>query len=276
MSISNAPYLAPAPQGNNTGNSKVIGIIITTVSIVLIAAIIAVAVLLARSSQTSDPSPSSTGSSPSTTAKQLSITERAESGITLGKDLKAGTVNTGARQIDIYFDYACSHCNHLGNDYGTGLGEAAKAGNITLVYHPVAIMNTLFSYTGASAEFFVAENEPDKYYVFHELLHEKVMTPYMKGELNPQTDDIIAVAREAGVSETNIDKLSKELTTIEDSLLKGDSSNITPLLEKVLDTTEQFVNESITSTGSAGTPTVYIDNVKSKNWTQDIPDLINK
>lgn len=272
---------APAAEEQAT-QTKTTNIVVTTVSVILIAAIIFFAVLLAKNTDTSgSPSEptenSSTTSEPNPNATLFNATERAEEGISLGKELVARTHNEGATQIDIYFDYSCSHCNHLGNDYGTGLGEAAKAGDITLVYHPVAIMGTLFSYTGAGAELFVAENEPDKYFAFHELLHEKIMTPYMNGDLtDPSAQNIVDIAREAGVSEAQCETLLKELTDMEDILRQNDQSRSTPLLTQVIETTNRFVEESMAATGGAGTPTVYIDNVKSESWSTDIPNLLSK
>lgn len=272
MTIPNTPEMNYAlPQEQTPPPKKNTGAIIAIISVLTILAVVAVTVFFAlgyADNNSGKPTPSNTSTA---------LTTDEDPGISLGKDLVAGTKNEGATQVDIYFDYACSHCNHLGNDYGAELGEAAKAGDITLVYHPVSIMSTLFSYTGAAAEFFVAENEPDKYFVFHELLHEKIMTPYMNGDLNdPRAQNIVDIAKEAGVSEENCEALSKELTEMEDILLKNDHSRSTSLLDHVITVSDTFVNNSMKATGSAGTPTVYIDGKKSESWSTDIPSLLSK
>ncbi|MBR6458642.1 MAG: thioredoxin domain-containing protein [Actinomycetaceae bacterium] len=272
---------APATEEHAT-QTKSTGIIVTAVSVLLIAAIIFFVVLLVKNVDTngssSEPTEnSSTTSTPDPNATLLTAPERAKEGISLGKELVAGTQNEGATQVDIYFDYSCSHCNHLGNDYGADLAAAAKDGDITLVYHPVAILNTFFSYEGAGAELFVAENEPDKYLIFHELLHEKVMTPYINGEAeSPNAQTIVDTAREAGVSDANCEALLKELTDMEDILGQNDQSNLTPLLTKVVETSNRFTTESIAMTGGAGTPTVYIDGVQKENWSTDLANILSK
>lgn len=211
-----------------------------------------------------------------TTPAPANVTEYG--GISLGKELKAGTKNEGVPQVDIYFDYACPACGQLGNKYGVALGEAAKRGDITLVYHPVRIHGIPFASTGAGAEFFVAENEPDKYFTFHELVHEKLMTPYLEGKTSdPSARDVVNIAKEAGVSEENCEKLLQELTEMEKALENEDTAS-SPLLTWIIEITQQFAADSQLSRtdGSYGTPSVYIDGVMSDSWSTDIPDLLNK
>ncbi|MBR5951073.1 MAG: thioredoxin domain-containing protein [Actinomycetaceae bacterium] len=198
-------------------------------------------------------------------------------GIPLGKDLKAGTVNEGVPQIDIYFDYSCHHCNDLSNEYGAALTEAAQKGEITLVYHPVASMQGLFSFTGAVAEFYVASNEPEKYLKFHDLLHEKLMTPYMAKTIEtPQAKDIGTIARQAGLSDSTYQGLMEELTATENALLKDQSkASSIPLLIWVSEVTNQFIKDS-EALDNKGTPTVYFDGKKLDNWKEDLPNLLNK
>lgn len=255
----------------------------------LIVAVIALVVVLVKN--VDDPVPALEGSDGLPHAEKIITTQPPANvteygGISLGKELKAGTANKGVPQVDIYFDYSCHHCSDLGNEYGTQLAEAAKKGDITLVYHPVTTMRGLFSYTGAAAEFFVAENEPDKYLAFHELLHEKVMAPYAQALVNrkegeevpsPTVQDILPIAKEAGLSDKTYQGLSEELTPLEDALLNdSDKAFSIPLLQWVSETTEQFVADSKKVNGKVGTPEVYIDGQKTDRWSQDIPDLLNK
>lgn len=271
MTSINTPEIntsASPEQNTQKKNTEAIIAIVSALTIVIIAAFAIFFALRHVGNNSDNPTPSNTSST---------VTDHGLDGISLGKELVAGTENENATRVDIYFDYACTHCNHLGNDYGVQLGEAAKNGDITLVYHPVSIMSTLFSYTGAAAELFIAENAPDKYFEFHELLHNKIMTPYMNGDMNdPRAQNIIDIAKEAGVDEDNCAALLKELTEMEDILLKNDQSRSTALLEQVIDTTNSFVDDSMKATGSAGTPTVYIGGKKAENWSTDISNLLNK
>lgn len=260
---------------------KRIRIIAASAGALIIVAVIVLAVVLVKNSDTN--MPSSIGSDGLkhtekviTTQAPANVTEYG--GISLGKELKAGTANKGVPQVDIYFDYSCPACGQLGNEYGAALGEAAKRGDITLVYHPVRIHGTPFASTGAGAEFFIAENEPDKYFTFHELVHDKLMIPYLAGKAaEPTAQDIVDIAREAGVSEENCEKLLQELTQIEEALA-NDSATSTPLLTWLAEITQQFALDSQLSRtdGSYGTPSVYIDGEMSNSWSTDIPDLLNK
>ena len=99
----------------------------------------------------------------------------------------------------------------------------------------------------------------------------------MEGKLNdPRAKDIVDVAKEAGVSEENCAALLKELEEMEDILLSNDHSRSNTLLDHIVETTNHFVETSKKINGSAGTPTVYIDDVKADNWTKDIPNLLDK
>ena len=256
-------------------------IIAGVAGVAIIAAVIALTVILVKNTDT--PIPSTKGSDGLAHSEKV-ITAQAPAnvteygGISLGKELVAGTKNEGVPQVDIYFDYACPACNLLGNEYGAALGEAAKRGDITLVYHPVRIHSIPFASTGAGAEFFIAENEPDKYFAFHELVHEKLMTPYLEEKISaPTAKDVVDIAREAGVSEENCEKLLQELTQMETALEDEDVAS-SPLLTWIVETTEQFAVDSQLSRtdGNYGTPSVYIDGVMSDKWSTDIPDLLDK
>lgn len=256
-------------------------IIAASAGALLVVAVIALVIVLVKNTDTDIPS--SIGSDGLkhtekiiTTQAPANVTEYG--GISLGKELKAGTKNEGVPQVDIYFDYACPACNQLDNDYGAALGEAAKRGDITLVYHPVRIHSIPFASTGAGAEFFIAENEADKYFAFHTRVHEKLMTPYLEEKISaPSARDVVDVAREVGVSEENCEKLLQELTQMEEAL-ENEGTTPTPLLTWIAETTQQFAADSQLSRtdGSYGTPSVYIDGVMSDSWSTDIPDLLDK
>lgn len=256
-------------------------IIAASAGALLIVAVIALVVILVKNADTDIPSSIGTDGLKHTekiitTQAPANVTEYG--GISLGKELTAGTKNDGVPQVDIYFDYACPACSQLGNEYGVALGEAAKKGDITLVYHPVRIHGIPFASTGAGAEFFVAENEPDKYFAFHELMHEKLMTAYLEEKISaPSARDVVTIAKEAGVSEENCEKLLQELTDMEKALENEDTAP-PPLLTWIAEVTQQFAADSQLSRtdGSYGTPSVYIDGVMSNSWSTDISDLLNR
>lgn len=273
---------ARALQEKEKAKRKRTRIIAACAGAILIVAVIVLAIVFVKNSGTDTPSVTSSdglkhAEKVITMQTPANITEYG--GISLGKELKAGTANTGVPQVDIYFDYKCHHCSDLGAEYGAALSEAAKAGDITLVYHPVAIMGDLFCYTGAAAEFFVAENEPDKYFAFHELMHEKLMADAAYNRIpTPTAQQIVDVAKEAGVSDDNCRALLQELTTMEDVLTGSTNDSLPPLSAWVDETTQQFIADSqlYRTDGKYGTPSLYIDGVKSDSWTTDIPELLNK
>lgn len=274
------PAMIPLPQEQEAPKSKSTAIIVAIVSVFLIAAIITFIVLFIKNNDKtaeSEPSPtptqSATTSEPTPTAAPDDTPKYPNGGITLGKDLVAGTENTGATRVDIYFDYTCGYCELLLDEFDTALSDATKAGNITLVYHPILVhQNNPFAYTGAGAEHFIASNEPEKYLTFHALMHEKITAPYMNGEISePAVQDIVQIAREAGLSEENCTTLSNELTQLENYVLSDNPPEASALLRLIIDETNQFIDN-----GGTGTPTVIIDGIAAENWRTDLADLLNK
>lgn len=178
-------------------------------------------------------------------------------GISLGKDLVAGTANEGAKQIDIFFDYACSHCFELEADFAPGLVEAAKKGEVTLVYHPLAFMDPEISPKGAAIETYVAANEPKSYLAVHQAMHKNIIAPLRDGTLTeyPSIDDYVKVAKEAGLSDSVADGLAKAL----------ESDELNEWVEQV---TQQFSSDSSTyrDDGKVGTPTVFVDGKMQSPW----------
>ncbi|MGO1859230.1 DsbA family protein [Ancrocorticia populi] len=177
-----------------------------------------------------------------------------QGGITVGSSLEAGTVNEGAPEVDIYFDFLCSWCNRLENEYSEDLAQMAKDGEITLVYMPVAIMGEDFSTQGAAADFFMAENAPEYFLDFHNTLFEEKTNPLFLDENSDQTlptiDDILEVAEEVGVPDATVADLE---TAINDG---------------TYDATIESAYEQWTANGQTGTPGVIINDRQLADWTE--------
>ncbi len=229
-------------------------------SLVLVA-VIAVAVTLIVRSGSSDKDSSSDGewtdftrAASVFTAEDTPANVTDQGGITIGSSLKAGTVNEGAPEVTIYFDYLCHWCNLLEGDYAEDLTQMAKDGDITLVYQPVAIMGQDFSTQGAAADFFMAENAPEYYLDFHNTLFEEKTIPLFADDATDQTlptvDDILSVAKEVGVPDDTVADLQ---TAINDG---------------TYDATIQAAYEQWTANGQTGTPGVIINDRQLVDWTE--------
>ncbi len=180
-------------------------------------------------------------------------------GISVGASLTAGSKNEGKPTVDIYFDYLCVHCNDLEAQFGEALTEMAKEGEITLVYHPVEIMHQAFSTHSAAADFFVAQNAPDKYIEFHNKVFSDLSNPVFKEQASlPTTEDLIKVAKDVGVNDDVASRLEKALN----------SESLTSLVEQA---SKQFANDGLT-----GTPAVIVNGRQLLNWNTALAAAIKE
>ncbi|MFT3944438.1 MAG: thioredoxin domain-containing protein [Ancrocorticia sp.] len=176
-----------------------------------------------------------------------------QGGISVGADLVAGTANEGAPTVTIYFDYLCSWCNHLEASYGEELTKMAQEGKITLVYQPVVLRGQQFSNAGAIANFFLAENAPDKYLAFSNAIFSQVTGPLFtdaskESATEPTVDQLIAVATEVGVPADVVANLQAVL---------ADGS-----YQKWVD----LANSQMQANQLSGTPRVIIDGKELADW----------
>ena len=177
-------------------------------------------------------------------------------GISVGKDLTAGTANEGAPRVSIYFDYLCSHCNHLEAEYAEQLATMAKNGEITLEYYPTSIYpNVPFSADGQRAEMWMANHAPDKYIDFHNRVMAEHTIPLFEnpssgGIVPPEVDKLYEVASEVGLSSAQVAQMKEDL---------GGGA--------YKELVEQLMNQ-FRANGFTGTPTVLINGeVLKTDWS---------
>lgn len=245
-------------------------IIAAVVALVLVGALVAILIATTRGSSSPTGTLGDDGLTHNESVITLDVPANVTSigGISVGKSLEAGTSNEGAPQVDIFFDYACSHCYDLEKEYGKALQEAAKNGEITLVYHPVSLpMDEFLSPTGIAIETYVAANEPESYIAVHNAMHENMIKPLREGTVSsyPTTEDIAKIAQEAGLSEKTTEGLKKAL----------DNDELTDWGTQI---TQQFVADSTTyrDDNSYGTPTVFVDGKHQDSWSEPLKKYAGK
>lgn len=57
-----------------------------------------------------------------------------------GKGMVAGTVNDGAKVLDVFFDYSCHFCVAFETLHADEITDLVNAGTVTLVLHPCKIL----------------------------------------------------------------------------------------------------------------------------------------
>jgi len=171
-------------------------------------------------------------------------------GISLGSKMVAGTENPGAPVLDVYLDFSCPHCADFEQINAEDIDSLVAAGEATVVYHPVAILDrsggeyTGFSGRAVNAAGIVADQAPEAYNAFQEGLFKL----FGNATAEPTDQDIAATAVEAGVPQD-----------VADTIAAGKH----PYKDWVAATTKEFSRD-----GYTGTPTVLIDGKEFEDWSQ--------
>ncbi|TDE94209.1 disulfide bond formation protein DsbA [Occultella glacieicola] len=125
-------------------------------------------------------------------------------GISVGADGVAGTENSGAPVLDVYLDFMCPHCVDFEAVNAADLTEMREAGDLTVVYHPVAVVdpgNGGASQRSAVAAAAVANYAPEQFAAFT-----GAVFAFQEQELVSLSDSQLAeIAAGAGVPQDAID-----------------------------------------------------------------------
>lgn len=180
-----------------------------------------------------------------------------DTGIPVGADGAAGTTNEGAKTLDVYVDYMCPICGQFESLNAASIAEMREAGDITLVVHPVSILDrasqgTDYSTRAASAAAWVADQAPEQFSAFHDAMFASQPEENSAGLSDEQ---IAQVAEQAGVP-----------TDVAAGIADGEAH----------DTYEEWVSASseaagenealLNAEGGFGTPTVVIDGERFEGW----------
>jgi protein-disulfide isomerase len=180
-----------------------------------------------------------------------------QTGIPVGADGAAGTENEGAKTLDVYVDYMCPICGQFESLNAASITEMREAGDLTLVVHPVSILDrasegTQYSTRAASAAAWVADRAPEQFSAFHEAMFASQPEENTAGLSDEQ---IAQVAEQAGVP-----------ADVADGIASGDAHETygewVTASSEVAGNDESLLNER----GSFGTPTVVIDGKRFEGW----------
>ncbi|MFI8528375.1 DsbA family protein [Promicromonospora sukumoe] len=181
------------------------------------------------------------------------------SGIPVGADGAAGTTNEGAKTLDVYVDYMCPICGQFEQTNSASIAEMREAGDITLVVHPVSILDrasqgTEYSTRAASASAWVADRAPEQFSAFHDALFASQPAENTAGLSDEQ---IAQVAEQAGVP-------ADVAAGITDGQAKDTYEEWVAASTDAATSNEDLFNAQ----GGFGTPTVLIDGERFEGWQQ--------
>jgi protein-disulfide isomerase len=133
-----------------------------------------------------------------------------QGGYSFGADGKAGTSNSGAPVLDVYADYMCPICQQFESANFDNIDAARMAGDVTLVIHPVAIldsysMGTQYSTRSAAAFALVATEAPEAALAFNAALYDNQPGENTSGLSNTKLGDL---AKQAGVPDSVANEIS--------------------------------------------------------------------
>jgi protein-disulfide isomerase len=181
----------------------------------LVAAVAVLAVVVAMILGQSKSSTPSASLDPKTPLKGVTAPAGAvgNGGIPVGKDGAAGTTSpAGAVTVAVYTDYMCPYCGKFEKANAASLDALLRAGDITVEYHPMSILDqssqgTNYSTRSAQAVAFVADADPAHFVAFHEALFAAQPAENTAG---PTDAEIAAIAAKAGVPQAVADKIAAD------------------------------------------------------------------
>lgn len=182
-------------------------------------------------------------------------------GIPMGESGAAGTSNEGAVEVGVYLDYMCPICGDFESTNGATLDALREAGDVTVVLHPVAILDRFsqgseFSTRAASAAAWVADRAPEQMTAFNAAMFANQPQENTAGLTDEQIAQIaegVGVPADVAEGITNGDarKAYGDWATAATEAATGNSALANP------------------SSRGFGTPTITIDGKRwDGNWSQ--------
>ncbi|MFD7872031.1 DsbA family protein [Microbacterium sp. NPDC059771] len=129
-------------------------------------------------------------------------------------DPEAGSISKGDGKdtVAVFLDFQCPACKAFEDQFGAQLEEKAASGEITLVNHPIAILDrfsqgTEYSSRSAGAAFCVAESDADLYFDYAKVLFENQPTENTAGLT---TDQLAEFAKQVGADDAVVSCITDE------------------------------------------------------------------
>ncbi len=159
-------------------------------------------------------------------------------GIVVGAE-GVGSANDGAPTVQVYADFMCPYCGQFELTNGVMLEDLADAGQATVVYHPLAILDrfsngTNYSTRAAQAAAVVADQAPEQFTAFYRALFENQPAENTDGLSD---EEIASIAVGVGVPQAVADTFTEGVFN-----------------DWVAAATSQASDDGVT-----GTPTILID-----------------
>jgi len=172
-------------------------------------------------------------------------------------DTETGGVSfgDGPDTVETYVDFLCPYCGQFEAAEGKTIQNLVDSGDITLIVHPVSILDRLsqgteYSSRSAAAFYSVAVADPDNAYAFLQALFENQPAENTPGLTD---EELVELAKSAGVNVT---------AELEESILSGEYKG--------------FAKERTLPEGATGTPTLIV-NGELVNVTFDPKaDIVNR
>lgn len=96
-------------------------------------------------------------------------------GVVVGSEGRAGEPNGDAPRVEVYLDLMCPYCAQFEDANAADLTDLREAGDVTVVYHLISILDSLsqgtrYSTRAANAALTVADQAPESFVPFVEAL----------------------------------------------------------------------------------------------------------
>jgi protein-disulfide isomerase len=244
-------------QARRDRRSKILGISMLGAAVIALVVVVVVIIAQRPSGDEALPEFADTPLSEVTDVPSVALED---GGIPVTAEGVGGAVDDSLPRVDVYLDYMCPACGAFEEANGENLVEAASAGEATVVYHPIAILNRFSNGTGystraAAAGGLVAEQAPDAFQAFTQQLFAEQPAEGTSGLTNAEIADI---ARDAGVPDDVAEQIA------DGSALDTFGQWVTSATNEV-SADENLANPQ---SGGFGTPTITVDGtVFTGDWT---------
>ncbi|GLK17185.1 DsbA family protein [Herbiconiux flava] len=239
-------------------------ILISSLSVVVIAIIVGVALVIVSTIRPAGPGPQNMASD----GIQIGTGFVAETtpALAAGED-PVPTVNdpaSGTVDIRVYLDYMCPYCGQFEATNNTQLGEWIESGAATVEIHPLSILDrsslgSKYSTRSANAAACVANYSPDQFWDYNSLLFQNQPAENTEGLDNQKLKDLAGEAEVTAQGDIE--------SCIDDTTFRG----------WVADSTSRALEGPLPDTDEAkvtGTPTVLVNGEKYTGSLTD-PDAFS-